>query len=94
MYWYSRDEGNVVLDMAMSYIPWEIAGNQISRRTTSLPGGYDKEGNAQLTQAIEGAGRYSNGLLEGKWPCVVLDLSCNSFNGNCTAQIDKIGKGS
>lgn len=93
-----RDEGNVVLDMAMSlYSFGKLQVTRLAGEQLPYPGGYDKEGNVTTDPAaIEETGRiFPTGYWKGSGLAVVLDLLAAILsNGNCTAQIDKIGKGS
>ncbi len=93
-----REEGNVVLDMAMSqYSFGKLQVTRLAGEELPYPGGYDKDGNVTSDPgAIEESGRIlPTGYWKGSGLTVVLDLLAAILsNGNTTAQMDVIAKGS
>jgi 3-dehydro-L-gulonate 2-dehydrogenase len=93
-----RNEGHVVLDMAMSqYSYGKLQVTRLNREELSFPGGYDERG--KLTNQpgpIEETKRIlPTGYWKGSGLAVLLDLfSAILTNGLSTAGIDKAGKGS
>lgn len=93
-----REEGNVVLDMAMSlYSFGKLQVTRLAGEQLPYPGGYDKDGNVTSDPgALEESGRlFPTGYWKGSGLTIVLDmLAAILSNGNCTAKIDEIAKGS
>lgn len=93
-----REEGNVVLDMAMSlYSFGKLQVTRLAGEQLPYPGGYDKDGNLTSDPGvIEGSGRIlPTGYWKGSGLTIVLDLLAAILsNGNTTAQMDIIAKGS
>lgn len=93
-----REEGNVVLDMAMSlYSYGKLEVTRLAARKLPFPGGYDKEGNLTTDpKSIEETQRIlPTGYWKGSGLSIALDLVASILsNGNCTSVIDDITKGS
>ena len=93
-----REEGNIVLDMAMSqYSYGKLQVTRLAGEQLPYPGGFDKDGNLTSEPgAIEESQRIlPTGYWKGSGLAIVLDLvAAIMTNGNCTSQIDVIDKGS
>ncbi len=93
-----RKKGHIVLDMAMSlYSYGKLQVTRLKNERLPYPGGFDKEGNlTDIPGPIEETWRIlPMGYWKGSGFAVLLDLiSTLLSNGSCTAEIDKVGKGS
>lgn len=93
-----RDEGHLVLDMAMSqYSYGRLQVTRLKGERLPYPGGFDAEG--ELTDdpaAIEATRRIlPTGFWKGSGMAVMLDLVAAILSGGrTTAEVDRLGKGS
>lgn len=93
-----REDGPIVLDMAMSqYAYGKLGVYRLAGKKLPFPGGFDKEGN--LTDdpgAIEESMRIlPTGYWKGSSMAIALDLAAALMaNGNTGADMDEAGKGS
>jgi len=92
-----RDEGPLVLDMAMSqYSYGKLQVTRLKNQKLPYPGGYDKEGNlTDLPGDIEETRRLlPTGYWKGSGFAIMLDLFSALLSGGLTtAGVDKAGKG-
>ncbi|MEG1270514.1 MAG: 3-dehydro-L-gulonate 2-dehydrogenase [Ruthenibacterium sp.] len=93
-----RDEGAIVLDMAMSqYSYGKIGVYRLAGDTLPYPGGFDKEGNLTSDPgAIEESKRIlPTGYWKGSGMAIALDLAAAMMaNGQSGSDMDAAGKGS
>jgi len=93
-----REEGHIVLDMAMSqYSYGKLQVTRLKNEKLPYPGGFDKEGNlTDIPGPIEESMRIlPTGYWKGSGFAVLLDIfSALLSNGLSTAGIDKAEKGS
>jgi 3-dehydro-L-gulonate 2-dehydrogenase len=93
-----REEGPIVLDMAMSQYAWgKIGTYRLAGKTLPYPGGFDRKG--QLTcdpAAIEDTRRIlPTGYWKGSGMAIVLDLAAAAIaNGNSGSVLDDEDRGS
>ncbi len=93
-----RQEGHIVLDMAMSqYSYGKLEVTRLAGEQLPFPGGFDKDGNLTSDPgSIEESLRIlPTGYWKGSGLAVALDVvGAILSNGNCTSQMDVIDKGS
>jgi len=93
-----REEGNFILDMAMSqYSYGKLQVTRLAGKELPYAGGFDKDGNLTSDPgAIEQSQRIlPTGYWKGSGLAIVLDLVAAIMSGGLsTAQIDKVGMGS
>lgn len=93
-----REDGPIVLDMAMSqYAYGKLGVYRLAGRQLPYPGGYDKEGNLTTDPgAIEESRRIlPAGYWKGSGMAIALDLAAAMLaNGNCGIDLDRAKQGS
>ncbi|HJB07052.1 MAG TPA: 3-dehydro-L-gulonate 2-dehydrogenase [Candidatus Enterocloster faecavium] len=93
-----RDQGPVVLDMAMSqYAYGKLGVYRLAGKQLPFPGGFDKDGNLTTDPgAIQESRRIlPMGYWKGSAMALALDLAAAMLaNGNTGTDMDELGKGS
>ncbi len=93
-----RENGNIVLDMAMSQFSYgKLQVTRLKNEQLPVPGGYDEQGNLTTDPgAIEQSMRIlPTGYWKGSGFSIVLDsLAAILANGLATVDIDKVQEGS
>ena len=93
-----RDQGPVVLDMAMSqYAYGKLGVYRLAGKQLPFPGGFDKDGNLTTDSgAIQESRRIlPMGYWKGSAMALALDLAAAMLaNGNTGTDMDELGKGS
>lgn len=93
-----REDGPIVLDMAMSqYAYGKLGVYRLAGKELPFPGGFDKEGNLTSDPgAIEESKRIlPAGYWKGSGMAIALDMAAALMaNGNCGTDMDAAGQGS
>lgn len=93
-----RENGEIVLDMAMSqYAYGKLGVYRLAGKELPFPGGFDKEGNLTSDPgAIEDSRRIlPTGYWKGSGMAIALDLAAAMMaNGKCGSDLDDEGRGS
>ena len=93
-----REEGNIVLDMAMSQFSYgKLQVTRLKNELLPVPGGYDKDGNLTSTPGLieESMRILPTGYWKGSGFAILLDtVAAILSNGLATSGIDKVQEGS